>query len=169
MRGLDESGNALPDTATSWVMVRDNVTGLVWEVKTNRDGVKDYTNHHDADNWYTWYDPNPETNGGYPGEIPTEYSCTKYFLDAINGANFAGYSDWRLPTRKELRSIAIYGWRYPAINTDYFPNTTNGQYFSSSIYAAYPHGVWAVNFSYGNVRVDTGQYYSCVRCVRTGQ
>ncbi len=25
---LDASGNALPDSATSWVMVRDNVTGL---------------------------------------------------------------------------------------------------------------------------------------------
>jgi len=26
---LDASGNALPDTATSWTMVRDNVTGLI--------------------------------------------------------------------------------------------------------------------------------------------
>ena len=40
---LDSSGNALPDSATSWSMVKDNVTGLTWEVKTNWDGVQNYT------------------------------------------------------------------------------------------------------------------------------
>ena len=37
---LDGSGNALPDSAPSWVMVRDNVTGLIWEMKTRRMGYK---------------------------------------------------------------------------------------------------------------------------------
>lgn len=50
---LDGSGNALTDSATSWVMVKDNVTGLVWEMKTNQDGVKNYNDPHDADNTYT--------------------------------------------------------------------------------------------------------------------
>ena len=49
---LDGSGNMLPDSATSWVMVKDNVTGLVWEMKTNKDGVKNYNDPHDADNTY---------------------------------------------------------------------------------------------------------------------
>ncbi|MBW2709452.1 MAG: hypothetical protein JRD04_09275 [Deltaproteobacteria bacterium] len=44
-------------------MVRDNVTGLIWEVKQNKDGTKNYDNPHDADNTYTWYDPDPATNG----------------------------------------------------------------------------------------------------------
>ena len=39
---LDASGSALSDSAASWVMVRDKVTGLVWEMKTNKDGKKDY-------------------------------------------------------------------------------------------------------------------------------
>jgi len=30
---LDEKGNELPDDATSWVMIRDNVTGLTQEHK----------------------------------------------------------------------------------------------------------------------------------------
>ncbi|MCX5884178.1 MAG: hypothetical protein NTU74_21000, partial [Deltaproteobacteria bacterium] len=46
---LDGSGNTLPDSTTSWVMVRDNVTGLIWEMKTN-DGTI-----HDKDNIYTWH------------------------------------------------------------------------------------------------------------------
>ena len=64
---LDGSGNVLSDSATSWVMVKDNVTGLVWEMKTSKDGVKNYNDPHDADNTYTWYDSNPATNGGYAG------------------------------------------------------------------------------------------------------
>jgi hypothetical protein len=32
---LDDSGNDLLDSAMSWVMMRDNVTGLTWENKTD--------------------------------------------------------------------------------------------------------------------------------------
>ena len=35
---LDAGGNALPDSVTEWIVVRDNVTGLIWEMKTNKDG-----------------------------------------------------------------------------------------------------------------------------------
>ncbi len=35
-----------------WIMVRDNVTGLIWEVKTDDETI------HDKDNRYTWYDNN---------------------------------------------------------------------------------------------------------------
>ena len=45
---LDADGNDLPDTAVSWVMVRDNVTGLIWEVKTDDVSI------HDKDNLYDW-------------------------------------------------------------------------------------------------------------------
>ena len=54
-------------TAASWVMVRDNVTGLIWETKTSKNGGTNYSDPHDADNKYTWYDSNPATNGGNAG------------------------------------------------------------------------------------------------------
>lgn len=63
---LDDNGNVLPDTATP-SMIRDNVTGLIWEVKHNLDGVQNYDDPHDADNTYTWYDSNPVTNLGNTG------------------------------------------------------------------------------------------------------
>jgi len=44
----DAEGNDLPDSATEWVMVKDNVTGLIWEVKTDDGSI------HDKDNEYTW-------------------------------------------------------------------------------------------------------------------
>jgi hypothetical protein len=50
---LDAQSHDLPDSTDSWVMVRDNVTGLIWEAKQNADGGKDYSNPHDADNNYT--------------------------------------------------------------------------------------------------------------------
>ena len=52
-------------------MARDNVTGLIWEVKQAKDGTVDYTNPHDADNRYTWCDTNPDTNGGSEGTCGT--------------------------------------------------------------------------------------------------
>jgi len=41
---LDENGNDLPDDAKIWVMVRDNVTELIW---------KNYSKPHEAANEYT--------------------------------------------------------------------------------------------------------------------
>ncbi|RPJ78967.1 MAG: hypothetical protein EHJ94_08720 [Deltaproteobacteria bacterium] len=48
-------------------MVKDNVTGLIWEMKSNLNGALNYNDPHDADNTYTWYDSNQATNGGYAG------------------------------------------------------------------------------------------------------
>ena len=136
---LDGSGNALPDSATSWVMVKDNVTGLIWEMKTNKDGVKNYNDPHDADNTYTWYDSNPATNGGNAG-TPGSGTDTEDFIKALNDANYGGYSDWRLPTIKELAYIVDYSIPYPGptINTTYFPNTAASWYWSSTTDAAVP-------------------------------
>lgn len=41
---LDAEGNALPDAAASWSMIKDNVTGLIWENKTDDGSI------HDKDN-----------------------------------------------------------------------------------------------------------------------
>src|SRR4030042_4960514 len=38
---LDENGNDLPDEAAEWVMVQDNLTGLIWEVKTDDGYIHD--------------------------------------------------------------------------------------------------------------------------------
>ena len=150
---LDGSGNSLPDSATSWVMVRDNVTGLIWEVKTNKDGFRNYNNPHDADNTYSWYDSNPDSNGGYAGN-QGDGTDTEDFINALNNAHFGGYSDWRLPTVKELTYILTYSTYSsyspnssgPWINTGYFPNTQPAFYFSSTTTAEFYLNVWGVSF-----------------------
>ena len=161
---LDGSGNALPDSAMSWVMVKDNVTGLIWEMKTNKDGVKNYNDPHDADNTYTWYDSNPATNGGDPG-TPGSGTDTEDFIKALNDANYGGFSDWRLPTIKELAYIVNYNISYPGptINTSYFLNTVPSFYRSSTTYVLYTDFAWGVTFDYGydDYYSKYDSYYVC--------
>ncbi len=167
---LDGSGNTLPDSATSWVMVKDNVTGLIWEVKTSIGKGKNYNDPHNADNTYIWYDSNPATNGGNAG-TPGTGTDTEDFIKALNDARYGGYSDWRMPTIKELAYIVNYSIPYPGptIDTGYFPNTAASWYWSSTTYAGGTHGAWPVDFDHG---YDDGHYkYNdfYVRAVRGGQ
>jgi len=151
-------------------MVKDNVTGLIWEVKEDKDGVKHYDNPHDADNTYTWYDPNPATNGGNAG-TPGDGTDTDDFLDALNNANFGGYSDWRLPTIKELAYLVNYSIPYPGptIYTEYFPNTVSSNYWSATTNANNTNNAWNVNFNNGNDNWNNQNNNNYVRAVRGGK
>jgi Protein of unknown function (DUF1566) len=81
---LDASGNDLPDSATSWTMIRDNLTGLIWENKTD-----------DKDNPYTWYDPNPTTNRRNAGTAGNGTDAKDY-IDTLNATNYGGHNDWQM-------------------------------------------------------------------------
>jgi len=172
---LDANGNALPASATSWDCVRDNHTGLIWEVKTTS-GLRSQTN------LYTWYNPDPNTNGGSAGvqnggvgvqnsSLCTGSACdTHGFVQAVNQQGLCGASDWRLPTRRELMSIVRSGPTSPAIDTAYFPNTLVGVgFWSSSLYAHSSNRVWFVYFDGGRVDDTDQSNYGRVRLVRAGQ
>ncbi|CAN2043950.1 exported hypothetical protein [Candidatus Magnetomoraceae bacterium gMMP-13] len=171
---LDANGNDLPDSASSWAMVRDNNTGLIWEVKQNQDYNSDYSNPHDADNKYAWYDSNPENNGGDTGYHYR--NNTEEFINSLNSENFGGFSDWRLPTKEELRSIFDYGGvPSPTINTDYFPNTAVYTVFrcnwSSDAHANNAGKAWCMNINAAG-GYDISFYkstHNLVRAVRGGQ
>jgi hypothetical protein len=131
---IDDNGNALDDSTTEWVMVRDEVTGLTWEVKTDDDSI------HDVDNLYTWQEAQDK------------------FITQLNRDNFGGYSDWRLPTIKEFFSIADKSVINPAINTDYFPNimfSSGGFFWSSTAYVNNLAKAWFLKLLNGDV--DNGE------------
>ncbi len=145
---LDTNGNYLADSATSWVMVRDNVTGLIWEVKTDDGSI------HDKDIWYSWQD------------------AQDVFVGSLNSVGFGGYSDWRLPTIKELAFIVNYGRSNPTIDTTYFPNTfwsMQSAYWSSTTNASYPSFAWTVTFYFGRNDASSKSNACYVRAVRGGQ
>jgi hypothetical protein len=165
---LDEYGNDLPDDAEECYMVRDNVTGLIWEVKQAKDNIKDYKNPHDSDNTYTWYDSNPETNYGYTGTYNSGNN-TEIFIQQINESNFGGFRDWRFPSVNELASLVNLKRWDPAIDENHFYGNQSTFYWTSTSYAYNTGLMWTVHFYYGYAHGGNKDSSYYVRAVREGQ
>ena len=162
---LDSNGNPLAASAKSWTCVRDNVTGLTWEVKTDNGGLRD------KDWTYTWYNPDATTNGGGAG-IQNGGTCagsacdTQAFVQAVNSQGLCGARDWRLPPDRELMSIVSNDRIYPAIDADWFPYSQSLRFWSSSPWADYYDSAWLVYFSNGSVSYGFKGSAFYVRLVR---
>ncbi|ABW67537.1 Lcl C-terminal domain-containing protein [Desulfosudis oleivorans] len=139
---LNASGQALDDDATDWVMVKDSLTGLIWEVKTDDGDI------HDKDNRYN-------------------LAAALSFIAQLNTDQFGGYTDWRLPTRLELTYIVDYSYCDPAIDINYFPFTTYDFDWSST---PRPNDEttpsWQVEFFYGHDSFASPANTVSVRAVR---
>ena len=144
---LDQNGSVLPDSATVWHQVKDNITGMIWEVKTNDNTV------HNRNDKYTWNNAQGD------------------FIAQLNsGGGYCGKHDWRLPTVKELSYLTDSGHNEPAINRDYFPQTISSDYWSSTDRVLNSSNAWVVGFFTGevdNYNKESNRYY--VRAVRTVQ
>lgn len=81
-----------------------------------------------------------------------------------------GYSDWRLPSRRELFSIIDYGRAAPAINTTYFPECIpypyRSVYWTSTSEANADDNAWSVEFGKGRSNKGSKRGAAYVRCVR---
>jgi hypothetical protein len=110
-------------------------------------------------------------------------------LDAAEVLNrqggYAGYRDWRVPTKKELQTL-IYSssglpktwndtgepcqgdYERPTIHQPTFPNTPCGRFWSST-YADHPDLAWYVYFYDGRVYANGKANNYHVRLVRGGQ
>jgi hypothetical protein len=129
--------------------VTDTKTGLVW--KQCVEGLSGATCNSGSAGAFTW-----QTALQQPGVVN-------------DNGGFAGYSDWRLPNIKELRSIVEEKCVDPAINLTKFPNTPSSVVWSGSPLAGHSDYAWIVHFvngySYFVNRNDNLQ----VRLVRGGQ
>ena len=76
-----------------------------------------------------------------------------------------GSSDWRLPSRHELVSIADYGRYTPAINPAF--NCQNSSYWSNRTSADNQTYAWLVNFTDGSTLTLGKGLDNYVRCVRS--
>ena len=162
--------------------VQDNITGLIWEVKQDKnDQVGESL--HDADDFYTWYEPDNSKNGGevgfehHPNDANTcygyqsnnnsRYCNTLAYVQRVNAKGWCGYQDWRIPTLGELRSIVDRGRTGPAINTVYFPNANNAYVWSSSPSARDSTSAWRIYFYLGYNTVNGKGVPAFVRLVRS--
>lgn len=152
---LDSSGALLPASATSWSCVRDNHTGLVWEVKSSDPESVRFSGHY-----FSWYSPDMASNGGDSGQQDGTPSCsggidcdTYSYVGAVNDSGLCGIAQWRLPRVGELRSIVNFGAIDPVIDPEFFPeeyvDDQNNRYWTSQTNAEYPDDAWKVEFGWG--------------------
>jgi hypothetical protein len=60
---------ALGSNPTDWACTQDNITGLMWEVKTFTSGLRNKAHT------YTWYNSTASTNGGTAGTVGAGSTC----------------------------------------------------------------------------------------------
>jgi hypothetical protein len=124
--------------------VRDNVSGLVWEVKTPENGSRNFT------------------RGG----------AFNYASTTNSQGGLCGFSDWRVPDRRELFSIVDNFSRFKAFDERFFPNTTPTTvaaatlYWTNEVYHANPTYGWTITFLTGASTEQLASSLQKVRLVR---
>ena len=154
---LDAEGNELSANAPAWSCVRDNNTGLVWEVKTDDGGI------HDKDNTYRWGGESALGSG-----YGTYYTDWNVLVNGTNGEALCGLTDWRVPTVKELKGLQSMDRISPSVDTDYFPNTPPSFHWTSTPSAYSPDRAWYVYFFWSNADDGNRTDYLSVRLVSSG-
>jgi len=98
--------------------------------------------------------------------LPQTWATAKaYCTNLVLGT----YTNWRMPTRKELSSLVTYGKAGTIDST--FKHTSQLNYWTSTVNADNTANVWAVNFTDGRayrdaIKTDTA---NVVRCVHNRQ
>ena len=125
-------GNFETETIGEDEIVKDSVTGLIWQ-KTYKDGVKKFA---DA-------------------------------LSTCEDLDYAGFTDWRLPNKNELASIANYAKYRPASD---FPGMPENRSFRTSTSDAKSNkNAWYILFSDSDINFGGKSNSDIVRCVRRGE
>ncbi|MCI5114607.1 MAG: DUF1566 domain-containing protein [Candidatus Electrothrix sp. AW1] len=138
--------------------VTDTKTGLMW--KRCSEGLSGDNCEEGKIEEYTWYGAR----------------------ERFKNVEYAGYTDWRLPTADELKTLMYCskgvnkkngrcntGSEKPTINQKAFPNTEVSDIWSGSPYSFNSDDAWLVYFNVGSSYSDIRLNNYAVRLVRGGQ
>lgn len=90
------------------------------------------------------------------------YSEAKSYCDDLV---IGSYSNWRLPSVQDLKSILNYTSSNPATNKKIFLNTKSFAYWTETTTYGYKGHKWEVDFAYGNIFSEYTSNQLFVRCV----
>lgn len=112
---LDPFGDELPDTSNEFSCVRDNVTGLIWELKEPVISAPPASTLRAANNRYSFVSTSVGNGdeAGVPAAAlstcPSSENCgIEVYVQEVNKTAYCGGANWRLPTLEELMSIADF-------------------------------------------------------------
>lgn len=156
------------DDRASVDCVRDSVTGLTWELKSDDPGLRDWRNT------YSWFNPGEahkelDYRGLQDGGRCAASDCDTWdYVSKVNATAFCGYTDWRLPTKDEYFSITDLSRTAspPTANTAIFRYMQAAEYWTANDYSFQYDSAWAWNFQFGHDRVDWKRSAKFVRLVR---
>jgi len=143
-RGTGQDGDARPGApwpeprfAATGETVRDRLTGLVWTQRAN----------------FT--------------EFPDTWAAALEVVRRMNMGSFGGRADWRLPNRRELRSLISYQTRDPALPLPHpFLDVFLGWYWTGTTAAINPAFAWYVHLEGGRMFYGRKTEYRLVWPVR---
>ena len=92
------------------------------------------------------------TRNATPGELPMTWQEALAFVAGMNRERALGFSDWRLPNRRELRSLVSHQTRRSALLEGHpFVNVFAGWYWSATTAAGVPAHAWYVDMDGGRM------------------
>jgi len=163
-------GSSFGNAATDWACTRDNLTGLTWENKTGSVPDLRYANHT-----YTWSNSDFAENGGNAGgsgtntcnsTLPLNQCSSQAYVAAVNATVLCGYTDWRMPTRRELLTLVFADQSIPSIDPVFFPNPPAAPFWTATTYAPDPSSAWFVDFADGYSNSSDKTHAGALRLVR---
>jgi len=126
-----------PRFKTAGETVEDRLTGLVWPINANLAG------------------------------FPLSWTEALDFVAGMNGRTAFGHADWRMPDRRELRSLISYQTRRPALPENHpFVNVVLNWYWTSTSAAINPAYAWYVHMDGARMFYGGKNQFSLVWPVR---
>ncbi len=144
-----------PNYTREGEIVTDHITWLMWQDDEEAKMVQLP--------WLLQEDYDECVDDGNRCNHTAEGTASMYCNDLV----FGGYSNWRLPSSKELESIVDYDKYDLAINP-IFENTSSYYYWSSTSDKGYSSNAWVLDFNNGFVSFSKNAN-RFVRCVRAGE